>query len=212
MKKTLKIENILNYLDSIFPNPKCELNYKTDWQLLVSTILSAQCTDRQVNLVTPKLFKKYRTVSDFAKAELIQLQELIYSTGFYRNKAKNIIATAQLLLQNYNGVLPRNMAELIKLPGVARKTANILLGEYYNIQEGIAVDTHVKCISNRLALSKETTPEKIEKDLMKIFPKKIWTKISHQIILFGRKICNARVPDCKNCGLTKYCNYYKTKN
>ena len=211
MPTSNKIKTITKYFNKLFPNPKCELHYQTDWQLLVATMLSAQCTDRQVNLVTPKLFERYSSISDFAKAEPAKLETLIYSTGFYRNKTKNIIMAAKLLMKEYHGILPKNMIELLKLPGVARKTANVLLGEFYHIQEGIAVDTHVKRISGHLQLSKEQRPEKIEKDLMQIFPKVTWTKISHQIILFGRKICSAKRPNCQICELKKFCQYYQNK-
>ena len=204
-----KIETISKYLSEMFPNPKCELSYKTSWQLLVATILSAQCTDRQVNKVTPKLFQKYPNVQSMSKAKIETIEKLIYSTGFYRNKAKNIIAASDMIMQEFNGKIPKNMENLLRLPGVARKTANIILGECFGIQAGIAVDTHVKRISRKLALSKENTPEKIEKDLMNIFPKKEWTNFSHRLILFGRNICNAKKPNCQICKIHKYCLYYK---
>lgn len=202
-----KAKIILELLDEYYPKDiKCYLNYKTPWQLLIATILSAQCTDDRVNLVTKDLFKKYTSVLDFAQADVIELEQDIKSTGFYRNKAKNIIFCAQRLLEKYNGELPDNIEELTKLAGVGRKTANVILGNIYGIPS-IVVDTHVKRVSHRLGLTTYTEPTKIEFDLMKVLPKEHWIRYNTQIIAHGRAICTARKPKCGNCFLLPYCLY-----
>ncbi|WP_330381852.1 endonuclease III [Defluviitalea phaphyphila] len=202
-----KVKKILELLDEYYPkNIKCYLNYETPWQLLFATILSAQCTDDRVNIVTKNLFKKYPSILDFAQADQKELEQDIRSTGFYRNKAKNIILCAQQLLEKYNGKVPDDINKLTELAGVGRKTANVILGNIYGIPS-IVVDTHVKRVSNRLGLTNNTDPTKIEFDLMKILPEDHWIRYNTQIIAHGRSICTARKPKCNNCFLFPYCNY-----
>ena len=196
---------IFKILNDTYPRVTTTLTYTTPLELLVSTILSAQCTDVRVNIVTKELFKKYRTVEDYAQAELVAFEEAIRSTGFYKNKAKNIIATAKMLIKDFSGQVPDDMDSLVKLSGVARKTANIVLLHAYGKVEGIAVDTHVKRVSGRLGLTDNSNPEKIEKDLMILFDRKQWRKISNLLIEHGRKVCNARKPLCASCLLADIC-------
>lgn len=200
-----KVKEIIKILKKEYPDAKVALNFNTPFEILVATILSAQCTDERVNKVTEKLFKKYKTVKDYAEADLKEFEQEIKSTGFYHNKAKNIINCAKIILENYNGEVPKSMEDLLKLPGVARKTANIVLGNAYKIVEGIAVDTHVRRLSYRLGLTQNLDPEKIEKDLMKIVPRKDWFIISYLLIEHGRKICDSRKPKCNECVLEKMC-------
>jgi endonuclease-3 len=200
-----RVKEIINILKKEYPDAKIALNFNTPIEILVATILSAQCTDERVNKVTEKLFKKYKTVKDYAEADLKEFEEEIKSTGFYHNKAKNIISSAKIIMEKYNGEVPKKMEDLLNLPGVARKTANIVLGNAYNIVEGIAVDTHVKRLSYRLGFTKNTDPEKIERDLMKIIPEKYWFIISYLLIEHGRKICDAKKPKCEKCVLEKRC-------
>ncbi len=199
------VEKILSLLKKQYPDAKCALNYKNPLELLIATILSAQCTDERVNKVTEKLFKKYKTVKDYANANLQEFEKDIYSTGFYRNKAKNIINTCGIIYSVYKGRVPKGFNELLKLPGVARKTANCVMGNAFNIPSGVVVDTHVSRISQRLGLTKNTDPNKIEQDLIKLLPKKEWIMFSHRLIWHGRKICNARKPKCEICNLNKLC-------
>lgn len=196
---------IIALLDKIYKNPKTALNYKTPHELLAATILSAQCTDKRVNLVTKELFKKYKNVSDYAKTDVIEFEKDIRSTGFFRNKAKNIINGAKIIVEKFGSNVPDTMEELITLPGVARKTANIVLTEAYGKVEGIAVDTHVRRLALRLGLTKNSNPDKVETDLLKITPKKDWGKVSNLLILHGRNVCTARNPNCKGCVLNKIC-------
>lgn len=196
---------IIALLDKIYKNPKTALNYKTPHQLLAATILSAQCTDKRVNLVTKELFKKYKNVSDYAKADVIEFEKDIRSTGFFRNKAKSIINGAKIIVEKFGSNIPDTMEELITLPGVARKTANIVLTEAYGKVEGIAVDTHVRRLALRLGLSENSNPDKVEADLLKITPKKDWRKVSNLLITHGRIVCAARNPKCKECVLNKIC-------
>ena len=204
-KRTGEILNILD--DQYGTDAVCYLDHKNAWQLLVATILSAQCTDARVNIVTGDLFVKYPSVRSLAEADLSELEQDIKSTGFYHNKAKNIIGCCRKLYEEYGGEVPSDIEELIKLPGVGRKTANVIRGNIYGI-ESIVVDTHVKRISGRLGLTKETDPVKIEFDLMKEIPKDHWILINIQLITFGRDICKAQSPQCERCRLTKYCSYY----
>ena len=201
--RTKKIRQILKVK---YPEVKTQLNHKNAFQLLVATILSAQCTDRQVNSVTPKLFARLKTPKDFAKAPIKKIETLIHSTGFYHNKAKNIKNCAKELIDKFNGDVPDTLDELITLPGVGRKTANVVLGAVFGIP-GMVVDTHVARISQRLGLTESKDPVKIEFDLMKIIPKDEWNDFSLWLIYFGRAVCNARKPDCPNCFLTHLCNY-----
>jgi len=203
MKKRTK--KILALLKKDYPKVKCALNHKNPHELLIATILSAQCTDERVNIVTEKLFKKYKTIKDFAKANLKEFEKEIYSTGFYKNKAKNIIATCNILQKKHKSKVPQNFDELLHLPGVARKTANCVMGNAFNVSSGVVVDTHVSRITQRLGLTKNSDPVKIEKDLIKELPKNEWIMFSHRLIWHGRKICDARKPKCEICSLKKLC-------
>lgn len=194
---------ITRELRKMFPEAKVALNYSDPWELLVAVILSAQCTDKKVNEVTEKLFEKYRTVEDYVKAEQAEFETDIYQTGFYRSKAKSILASARIVKEKHGGKVPGTMEELLGLPGVARKTANIVLGSAYGISEGIAVDTHVKRLSGILGLSGEKDPNKIEKDLMQIVPKRDWIDFNYLLVNYGRKYCIAKKHDHENCPLTK---------
>ncbi|VAW30937.1 Endonuclease III [hydrothermal vent metagenome] len=200
------VQTVLQRLQTAHPDAHCELNYETPLQLLVATILSAQCTDVRVNKVTPALFAKYPDVTAFAAADRAELEDAIHSTGFFRQKASFIQETAVSLLQNHGGQVPDEMAQLIKLKGVARKTANVVLGEIYGKSEGITVDTHVKRIAKKLGLtSSDKNPVKVERELMAIIPKEQWINISHLLIFHGRRVCIARRPDCPNCTLNDIC-------
>ncbi|PID87051.1 MAG: endonuclease III [Chloroflexi bacterium] len=196
---------LIHRLKLAYPDAHCELNYKSPMQLLVATILSAQCTDVRVNQVTPALFAQYPTVVDYAAADRAELEEAIRSTGFYRQKARYIQESAHTILQEYGGEVPDEMDDLTALPGVARKTANVVLGEIYRKAAGVTVDTHVKRLSHRLGLTSETNPVKVERDLMRIIPKAYWIDISHLLIFHGRRVCKARRPDCDNCLLNDMC-------
>jgi endonuclease III len=206
MEQKEKIAKIINIFNILYPQAECSLEYKDPLQLLISTQLSAQCTDARVNIVTETLFKKYKNVFDFANADILQLEQDIKPTGFYHNKAKNILNTCKMIIEEFDGKVPGNMTDLLKLPGVGRKTANLVLGDIFNIP-GIVVDTHARRLSNRIGLTKNTDPEKIEYDLMKILPKKEWSKFSHQLVYHGRAVCNARKPDCNTCGILDYCEF-----
>jgi endonuclease-3 len=203
--KKLRAARIIQGLEATYPQAHCELNYSNPLELLVATVLSAQCNDRQVNIVTEELFKKYRTARAYAESRLEELESQIRRIGLFRNKAKNIQAACRALLDKHKGEVPRTMAELIELPGVGRKTANVVLGNAFEINEGIVVDTHVIRLSRRLALSGEGTPEKIETDLQQLVPQKGWTIFSHLLIWHGRRRCYARMPDCPNCEIKKDC-------
>lgn len=204
-----KTKNILSILKKIYTSNKPELNYSNPLELIVAVILSAQCTDKRVNLVIPAVFKKYKTVADYAKAKPAELEALIHSTGFYKNKTRNIIGFAQKLVSDFNGKIPQTMDELITLPGFGRKTANIILTHVFNKNEGICVDTHVMRLSQRLGLTKNKDATKIEQDLMKITPKEDWSWITQTLILHGRRVCIARNPKCEICEIKTYCGYYK---
>lgn len=208
---TKRTGEILNLLDEKYTREyKCYLNYENPGQLLVATMLSAQCTDARVNIVTKDLFVKYPTMEDFANADLKELEQDIKPTGFYHNKAKNIIGMAQMVCSKFNGEVPESLEDLISLPGVGRKTANVIRGNIYH-EPSVVVDTHVKRISRRLGLTKEEDPEKIEFELMKVLPKDHWILYNIQIITFGRQICFARNPKCEECFLIKYCREYKKR-
>ncbi len=201
-----RLGKIFAALDRLFPRAECALRHENPFQLLVATILSAQCTDVRVNMVTPELFQKYPTPQDFAALHQPVLEREIRSTGFFRNKAKNIIAAAKKIVEDFGGKVPRSMDEMLTLPGVARKTANVVLGTAYGIPSGVVVDTHVFRIAGRLKLSKEKTPEKVEQDLMRLVPQDRWISFGHQVIWFGRKICQARKPLCAECPLEPVCD------
>jgi endonuclease-3 len=205
MQKRQKVKEIVFLLNKEHGNPKIALNYRTPFQLLVAVILSAQCTDKRVNEVTKKLFKKYKKVTDYAGADVLELEKSIRSTGFFRNKARNIIESAKIIVGKFGSKVPNTMEELVTLPGVARKTANIVLSEAFGKNEGVAVDTHVKRLSQRLGLSENSNPDKIEKDLMEITSRQDYGKLSNLLIAHGRMICSARNPKCGICILNKDC-------
>lgn len=192
-------------LQKRYPQPETHLHHESPWQLLVATVLSAQCTDARVNMVTPVLFARWKDPFALAKADIKDVEEVIKSTGFYHNKAKNIVAGAKFLVENYNGEVPRTMAELVKVAGVARKTANVVLFTAYGINEGIAVDTHVKRIAHRLGLTASQDPVQVEKDLMEVFPQEEWGNVNHRLVWFGRHICDARNPQCGECEFEAIC-------
>lgn len=200
-----RVKAILRLLDKTYPAADCELHRENAFQLLCATILSAQCTDERVNMVTPALFARFPTPAAMGQADPAELETLIRSTGFFRNKAKNLIGASRALVERWGGEVPRTMDELLHLPGVARKTANVVLGTAYQIAVGVVVDTHVMRLSQRLALTKEATPEKIEADLMRVVPRERWILFSHQMIWHGRRICFARKPACDTCPLAPHC-------
>jgi endonuclease-3 len=201
-----RVQKIFAALDKLFPQAKCALRHENPFQLLVATILSAQCTDERVNKVTPGLFQKYPTAHDFASLKQEVLEREIRSTGFFRNKAKSIIGASRKIVQDFQGRVPRTMDEMLTLPGVARKTANVVLGTAYGIPTGVVVDTHVFRIAGRLKLSRQKTPEKVEQDLIKLVPQERWISFGHQVIWFGRKICAARKPLCAECPIESLCD------
>lgn len=201
-----RVRQIIAGLDHLYPNVTCALTHRSAWELLVATILSAQSTDVRVNMVTPGLFEKYPTVQDFAALEPEQLQPDIYSTGFFRNKSKSVVGAARKIVADFGGNVPQTMEELLSLPGVARKTANVVLGTWFKKNEGVVVDTHVTRISRRLELTKHDDAKKIEEDLMRIIPRERWTDFSHEVIWHGRKLCVARSPKCADCALEKLCH------
>ena len=200
-----RVAELLKVLPKVYPDAHTELNFKTPLELLIATILSAQCTDKRVNLVTPALFKRYRTAADYANAPAAELEKAIQSTGFFRNKTKSIRAATSTIVNKHNGKVPDTMAELRELPGVGRKTANVVLGNAFHKDEGIVVDTHVVRLSKRLRLTKHDDPEKIERDLMKLVLREHWTNWSHWLIWHGRRRCFARKPDCANCEILRLC-------
>ena len=204
-KKTERARECIKLLRQHYPRAKTSLSYRSVHQLMVATILSAQCTDERVNMVTPALFKKYRSIEAFAGADLKELAEDIFTTGFHNQKAKSIINSAKAILSQHGGKVPRTLDELVKLPGVGRKTGSVILGNAWGIAEGIVVDTHVGRISRLLGFTKEKDAVKVEKDLMKIIEHKDWIDLSHMLILHGRATCVARRPDCSNCFLIKLC-------
>jgi len=209
-ERKARVAKILVVLDEMYPNVTCALHHSNAWELLVATILSAQCTDKRVNEVTPGLFRKYPTIQDFAAVAPEVLAQDIRSTGFFNNKAKSVTGAARKILNEFHGEIPRDMEQLLTVPGAARKTANVVLGSGFGIASGVVVDTHVQRISKRLDLTKETDPVKIEKDLMKTIPKDKWILFSHQIIHHGRAVCIARTPRCAECKLEPLC-YSKDK-
>ena len=199
--KIARTAKIIDQLKTLYPAVECSLNYSNPLELLVATILSAQCTDARVNIVTQDLFAKYKCAADYAEANLTELQEDIRSTGFYRNKGKNIKAACTILVEEFDGEVPKTMPELLKLPGVARKTANVVLGNAFGINVGVVVDTHVKRLSNRMKLTNNSIPDKIEQDLMPLVPQDFWSDFSHLLVFHGRDICTARKPACEICPL-----------
>jgi endonuclease III len=199
------IHTMIDRLRAAYPDAHCELDYGSPHELLVATILSAQCTDERVNQVTPQLFEMYRSVGDFAGADRTELEEAIRSTGFFRQKAKYIQESSQMILHQYGGEVPDNMADLLTLNGVARKTANVVLGEIHGIADGVTVDTHVKRLAKRLGLTQQTDPKRVEQELMDVIPRESWIEISHLLIFHGRRCCHARKPNCTGCLLNDLC-------
>lgn len=196
---------VYEHLADEYPDAQCALNYGSPFQLAVATILSAQCTDVRVNMVTPELFRRYPDASALADAQQDELEELIRSTGFFRNKARSLLGMATAVTEDHGGELPRTMKELAALPGIGRKTANVVLGNAFGIDEGVVVDTHVKRLAGRLGFTAETNPDKIERDLMALFPNETWTMLAHLLIYHGRKVCPARKPRCNECAVSHLC-------
>jgi endonuclease-3 len=212
--KKVRAMKIITTLERVYPDAHCELNYSDPLQLLIATILSAQCTDKRVNIITQELFKKYRTARDFARAPLAELEEAVKTTGFFRNKAKNIRNCCAALVKKHGGEVPRTMAELTSLAGVGRKTANVVLGNAFGLNFGVVVDTHVTRLSNRLGLTTQADAVKIEQELMQLVPQNNWTLFSHWLIAHGRHRCSARMPDCAHCEIQGLCpqNGLKIRN
>ena len=206
-KKALRerAARIYDLLEGEYPEARTALEHANPFELAVATILSAQCTDERVNMVTPALFRRFPDVAALAGASLEELEEIIHSTGFFRSKARNLVGMARAVLAENGGELPRSLAELTRLPGIGRKTANVILGNAFGVDEGVVVDTHVKRLSGRLGFSRETTPEKIELDLMEVFPRERWTPLSHFLIFHGRQVCAARKPRCRECVVAAFC-------
>lgn len=202
----VRIAEILRRLAAAYPNAECALHHRNAWELLVATILSAQCTDARVNMVTPELFRKYPTPKAMAEASIPAIEEEIRSTGFYHNKAKSITGAAKKLVAEFGGQVPKTMAELLSIPGAARKTTNVVLGVAFGLAEGIVVDTHVLRLSNRLSLTQSTDPKKVEQELMQIIPRDHWIQFSHELIHHGRQVCIARKPRCADCTLETLCH------
>lgn len=200
---------LINILKKTYPDAKCSLDFSTPFELVVAVMLSAQCTDERVNLTTPSLFKRCKTIEDFANIDIKELEEIIHPCGFYRNKAKNIKLCAKQVIENFSGEVPQDIDSLLTLAGVGRKSANVILLEVFGIATGIAVDTHCKRISNRIGLSNQTDPSKIEQDLLKQIDKKYLKDVNHLFIWHGRYTCTARNPKCENCTIKEFCNYYK---
>jgi endonuclease-3 len=200
-----RIVTILDELDRLYPDAHCELVYRNPFELLVAVILSAQCTDERVNLVTPTLFARYPDAAALAASDQEEVEKLIFSTGFYRNKAKNIRAAAKKLIEKFGGEVPRTMTELLSLPGVARKTANVVLGTAFGIPSGVVVDTHIARLSQRLGMTQHDEPEKIERDLQQLWPQERWIMSGHRLIWHGRRVCFARKPSCATCTLRPHC-------
>ena len=202
-----KYIELFNILKETYPDAKCSLDFSTPFELVIAVMLSAQCTDERVNKTTPSIFSKYNTPQDFVDIDTNILENLIHPCGFYKNKAKNIKLCSQKLISNFNGIVPKNMNDLLSLPGIGRKSANVILLEAFGIANGIAVDTHCKRIANRIGLSFESDSSKIEQDLLKIFPKNTLKDINHLFIWHGRNLCTARKPNCNICPIKKYCNF-----
>lgn len=210
MKKSDAI-NVVKILKDTYPDAQCSLDFETPFQMVVAVMLSAQCTDERVNKTTPTLFERCKTIEDFANIDINELESIIHPCGFYKNKAKNIKLCAKQVLENFGGIVPNNMKDLMSLAGVGRKSANVVMLEVFNDAQGIAVDTHAKRISNLIGFSSEKEPEKIEQDLIMLFPKEYWKDINHLLIWHGRNICVARNPKCDICPVRDFCNYCKMK-
>ena len=209
MMKKNNIKEFVQILKDTYPDATCSLDFETPFQMVVAVMLSAQCTDERVNKTTPQLFERCKTIQDFANIDITELESIIHPCGFYKNKAKNIKLCATQVLENFNGEVPQTMNELLSLAGVGRKSANVILLEAFGIANGIAVDTHAKRISNRIGLSNEKEPEKIEQDLLKIFPQDSLKDINHLFVWHGRNTCDSRKPRCEQCTVKNFCEYYK---
>jgi endonuclease III len=203
--ESARVRTINSRLKKLYPEPTCELDFTTPFELLVATILAAQCTDARVNIVTRSLFRKYPTPASYLDVEQEELERDIHSTGFFRNKAKSIRGAARMIVDDFDGEVPKSMEELLKLPGVARKTANVVLGTGFGIAEGVVVDTHVGRLSRRLGFTSHDDPQKVERDLMHLLPKREWTDFAHRLVLHGRRVCHARSPECAVCTLSRSC-------
>ena len=201
-----RVAAILDGFEKTYPNAVCALNHRSAWELLVATILSAQCTDARVNLVTPELFKRFPTPADMAEAPIPELEEMIRTTGFFRNKSKSLKGAGKVITEQFGGKVPESMEQMLRVPGAARKTANVVLGSWYRIAVGVVVDTHVLRLSRRLELTENDDPVKVEQDLMQVIPQQKWIEFSHQVIYHGRQICIARNPRCADCTLERLCN------
>src|SRR5690349_23020101 len=204
-QKTARVQKIISGLEKAYPQAHCELDHTNPLELLIATILSAQCTDKRVNMVTPFLFKKYRSAADYANASQAELEKEVKTTGFFRNKAKSIKTACQAIVEKHSGEVPRTMEDLTSLGGVGRKTANVVLGNAFDINEGVVVDTHVGRVSFRLGLTTQTDPVKVEQDLMPLFPRDRWTMLAHLLIFHGRRVCEAKNPRCEACVLSDVC-------
>lgn len=211
MKTKKEASEILNILRNHYPEATCSLDFQTPFQMVISVMLSAQCTDERVNKTTPALFKDYGTPEKMAKMDIKTLENIIHPCGFYKNKAKNALACSQVLVEKYNSIVPQNMEELMSLPGVGRKSANVIMLEAFGDAQGIAVDTHARRISNKIGFSSQNEPEKIEQDLLKQFKKEDWKDVNHLFVWHGRYTCIARNPKCNECPLQKHCNDYKAR-
>ena len=209
MKSKNEAIEIIEILKKCYPNATCSLDFETPFQMMVAVMLSAQCTDERVNKTTPELFSKFGTVEKMANASLEEIEKLIHPCGFYKNKAKNVISASKVIIEKYNGKVPCSIDELITIPGVGRKSANVIMLEAFNNPVGIAVDTHAKRISNKMGFSTQTDPQKIEQDLIKVFPKKYFYDVNHLFVWHGRNYCDSRKPKCLECPVNKYCDFYK---
>lgn len=211
MKTKKDAKQIIKILKEYYKDATCSLDFKTPFELAIAVMLSAQCTDERVNKVTPYVFEKYGTPEKMAKAEISDLENLIHSCGFFKNKAKNMKACSIVLVEKYNGIVPNTMEELQKLPGIGRKSANVIMLEAFHNPQGIAIDTHAKRISNRMGFSNKKEPEKIEQDLLKVIPKEYYYDVNHILVCHGREICDARKPKCEKCPVKEFCNYSQLK-
>ncbi|MEX0843040.1 MAG: endonuclease III [Gemmatimonadota bacterium] len=200
-----RAREIFDLLAEEHPDAHCALDHESPYELVVATILSAQCTDERVNMVTPELFRRFPTARDLAEAPVDEVEELVHSTGFFRNKARNLIGMAEGVVERHGGEIPRTLDELTALPGIGRKTANVVLGNAFGVDEGVVVDTHVRRLANRLHLSRQQDPVKVERDLIQIFPRERWTLLSHLLIFHGRRVCKARKPKCRECAVAHLC-------
>ena len=211
MKKQNEVLEIIKILKEFYPDATCSLDFRNPFEMMISVMLAAQCTDERVNKTTPYLFEKFGTIESMANADVEEIEKIIHPCGFYKNKAKNAKACCEKILDEFNGQVPNNMKDLQSLPGIGRKSANVIMLEAFHEPQGIAVDTHAKRISNRIGFSKQTDPEKVEQDLLKQIPKEYYYDVNHLLVWHGRKICDSRNPKCKECPIKKYCDSYNNK-